>query len=175
LAVIGRGGGGVFRISLELASRAVDDPSPNRPRFTRTGQPVTEETFERPYSGYAELIGYRLRRRAKGEAEVELRLEPKHLNRLLVPHGGVLATLLDTACGFAVAFAQGPEKVLPAVTLSLSMQFLGQAKAGELLVATARHDGGGKTIGFASATVSTETGRAIARGEATFRFLKPRS
>ncbi len=132
---------------------------------------MSDETFERPYSGYAELIGYRLRRRAKGEAEIELRLEPKHLNRLMVPHGGLLATLIDTACGFAVAFAQGPDKVLPAVTLSLSMQFLGQAKAGELLVAMAKHDGGGRTIGFASGTVSTDTGRAIARGEATFRFL----
>ena len=129
------------------------------------------DQFQRPYSGYAELIGYRLRRRGTGEAEIELRVEPKHLNRLMVPHGGVLATLLDTAAGFAIAFARGPDVIQPAVTLSLSLQFLGQAKAGDLLIAAARHEGGGRTIAFASAEVRTEDGQPVARGHATFRFL----
>lgn len=132
---------------------------------------MSSPQFERPYSGYAELIGYRLRRRGQGEAEIELRVEPRHLNRLLVPHGGLIATLIDTAAGFAIAFARGPDTILPAVTLSLSMQFLGQAKEGDLLIANARHEGGGRTIGFASADVATEAGVRIARGQATFRFL----
>src|SRR4030095_3470295 len=107
---------------------------------------MADEDRQRPRSGYSELIGYRVRKRDTGYCELELAVEPKHLNRLNVPHGGVLATLVDTAAGFAVALAQGPDKILPAVTLSLSMQFLGQAKVGEVLIATARRIGGGRTI-----------------------------
>lgn len=128
-----------------------------------------------PQSGYAELIGYKLRNRGTGYAELELLVETKHLNRLEVPHGGVLATLIDTATGIAVALAKGPDQVIPAVTVALSMQFLGQAKLGDVLIATGRHIGGGRTIGYATAEVRTEDGKAVARGDATYRFLSPRS
>lgn len=127
--------------------------------------------IEQYQSGYANLIGYKLRAKATGYVELELAIEPKHLNRLHVPHGGVLATLIDTATGYAVALAQGPERILPAVTISLSMQFLGQAQVGDVLIATGRHVGGGRTIGYATAEIHSADGRAIARGDATFRFL----
>jgi len=130
--------------------------------------------IEQYQSGYAELIGYKLRSKAKGYAELELTVEAKHLNRLEVPHGGVLATLIDTATGYAVALAKGPDQILPAVTISLSMQFLGQAKVGDVLVATGQHIGGGRTVGYATAEIKTADGRAIARGDATFRFLTPK-
>lgn len=128
-----------------------------------------------PHSGYAELIGYKLRSRAVGFAELELTVEAKHLNRLEVPHGGVLATLIDTATGIAVALARGPDQITPAVTISLSMQFLGQAKLGDVLIATGRLIGGGGTIGYATAEVRTEEGKAVARGDATFRYLRQKS
>lgn len=128
-----------------------------------------------PASGYAALIGYKLVSSATGFAELELTVEPKHLNRLEVPHGGVLATLIDTATGIAVALAKGPDQILPAVTVSLSMQFLGQAKLGDVLIATGRHIGGGRTIGYATAEVRTRSGQPVARGDATYRFLTQRS
>lgn len=124
-----------------------------------------------PASGYAQLIGYKLRNRATSYVELELTVEPKHLNRLEVPHGGVLATLIDTATGIAVALAKGPDQIVPAVTISLSMQFLGQAKVGDVLIATGRHIGGGRTIGYATAEIATGDGKPVARGDATFRIL----
>lgn len=136
---------------------------------------LRNEDGQTPPSGYAELIGYTLRSRATGFAELALKVEPKHLNRLEVPHGGVLATLIDTATGIAVALAKGPDQVAPAVTVALSMQFLGQAKLGDVLIATGRHIGGGRTIAYATAEVRTEGGVAVARGDATYRFLRPRS
>ena len=54
-------------------------------------------------SGYSQLIDYRLQRGDKGYAEVTLTIGAQHLNRLGVLHGGVLATLIDTATGYAVA------------------------------------------------------------------------
>jgi uncharacterized protein (TIGR00369 family) len=136
---------------------------------------MTESDWQLPRSGYAELIGYRVTRRDAGYCELELAVEPKHLNRLNVPHGGALATLIDTAAGIAVALAEGPDKVLPAVTLSLAMQFLGQAKVGDVLTVTGRRIGGGRTIAYGTAEIKAQDGRPIARGDGTFRYVTPRA
>lgn len=129
------------------------------------------DPLARPYSAYAEHVGYNLTVREKGHAEVTLVVAPQHLNRANIPHGGVLATLLDAASGFAVAFADGPETVKPAVTLTLNIMYLGQAKLGDTLTAVGRHVGGGRTIAYATAEISTRDGQPIARGEAAFRYL----
>jgi uncharacterized protein (TIGR00369 family) len=129
------------------------------------------DRLQRPYSGYAELIGYELTEHDRDFARVTLLVEPRHLNRLNVPHGGVLATLLDTAAGFAVAFADEPGKLRSAITLSMNVQYLGQAKQGDTLVVEGRRIGGGKTIAFASAEIKTQAGLSVARADAVFRFL----
>jgi uncharacterized protein (TIGR00369 family) len=134
---------------------------------------MNDPDWQLPRSGYAELIGYRVTRRESGYCELELAVERKHLNRLNVPHGGALATLIDTAAGIAVALAEGPDKVLPAVTLSLSMQFLGQAKVGDVLTVTGQRIGGGRTIAYGTAEIKNQEGRAIARGDGTFRYVTP--
>jgi uncharacterized protein (TIGR00369 family) len=138
------------------------------------GKTDDQKSWKHPGSGYSELIGYRVTRWDTDYCEMELTVEAKHLNRLSVPHGGVLATLVDTAAGIAVAFADGTDKVLPAVTLSLSMQFLGQAKSGDVLTATGRRIGGGRTIAYGTTEIRDQDGRMIARGDATFRYLTPR-
>ena len=130
--------------------------------------------MERPYSGYAELIGYELIDKAKDFARLKLLIGPQHLNRMNVPHGGVLATLIDTATGFAVALADGPDRFLRAVTLSMNVQFMGQAQAGETVVVEAERTGGGKTVAFAKAEIRNEAGLVIARGDAVYRFLDKR-
>lgn len=135
---------------------------------------MSDQDWQQPRSGYSELIGYRVTKRAADYCEMELTVEPKHLNRLDVPHGGVLATLIDTTAGIAVAFAQGPDKILPAVTLALSMQFLGQAKVGDVLTTIGRRIGGGRTVAYGTAEITNQDGRAIARGDATFRYVSPR-
>ena len=129
------------------------------------------EQMKRPYSAYAEHVGYDLTVRAKGHAEVTLVVGPQHLNRSNIPHGGVLATLLDAAAGFAIAFAEGPEIVRPAVTLTLNIMYLGQAKLGDTLTASGQHVGGGRTVAYATAEIKTQDGLAVARGEAVFRYL----
>lgn len=127
--------------------------------------------MERPYSGYAELIGYELIEKAHDFAKLRLVLGPQHLNRMQVPHGGVLASILDSATGFAVAFADGPDKVLKAVTITMNVQFVGQAHAGDTIYATGRRIGGGKTIAFANAEVVNQAGALVAKCDATYRFL----
>ncbi|MBL8708633.1 MAG: PaaI family thioesterase [Rhodospirillaceae bacterium] len=127
--------------------------------------------MERPYSGYAELIGYELIEKTRDFARLRLVIGPQHLNRMEVPHGGVLATLLDTATGFAVALADGPDRILRAVTLSMNVQFVGQARAGDTIFAEGQRIGGGRTIAFARGELRDQNGGVIARGDATYRFL----
>ena len=128
--------------------------------------PLENETMR----GFNVLLGYRLAEWRADFARLELALEPKHLNRSGVVHGGVLATMLDVALGYAGVFAEEKGRVRRAVTLSMTTSFLGQAKSG-LLNCVARRRGGGKTIFMASGEVLDASGTLIAMGEGTFRYI----
>jgi uncharacterized protein (TIGR00369 family) len=119
-------------------------------------------------SGYAKLIGYRLTRWEPDYAEIVLELGSEHHNRGHVAHGGVLATLIDTACGFAGCWAPKGES-RAAVTLSMTTQFLAPAKSGRL-IATGRKVGGGRSVFFATAEIRDAQGTLLARGEGVFRY-----
>jgi len=125
----------------------------------------------RAHSGFADLLGYKLTDRGVGFAEVSLKVGPQHLNRLSIPHGGLLATLLDSAAGFAAAFVESAEKPRTVVTLSINTLFIGRARVGDTIVAQGRRIGGGNTIAFATAEALVD-GKAVARAEATFRYLR---
>jgi uncharacterized protein (TIGR00369 family) len=125
----------------------------------------------RAHSGFADLLGYCLTERKVGEAEITLKVGPQHLNRLSIPHGGVLATLLDSAAGFAAAYVDDPEHPRTVVTLSINVMFLGQAHIGDTIIARGRRIGGGKSIAYAEAEVTASDGRSLARAEAVFKYL----
>jgi uncharacterized protein (TIGR00369 family) len=125
----------------------------------------------RAHSGFADLLGYRLSERKIDYAEMTLKIGPQHLNRLSIPHGGVLATLLDGAAGFAAAYVEDPERPRTVVTLSINVMFLGQARLGDTVIARGRRVGGGKSIAYCTAEATTEDGRAVARAEAVFKYL----
>ena len=125
-----------------------------------------------PSAGYGQLIGYRLLTWREDYAEVELELQPRHLNGYGIPHGGLIATLLDTACGFAGVYCTVPGNVRSAVTLSLTTQFVGQVRNLGRLVAIGRKTGGGRSIYFATGEILDTEGKLIAQAIATFRYRK---
>ena len=84
-----------------------------------------------PKLPYHEHLGAEIVRRVAGEVDVALALEPHHLNRRGVVHGGVLTALLDAALGGAVV-SSIPEEWWCATT-SLSTQFLDGTGSGRLL------------------------------------------
>jgi len=122
-----------------------------------------------PPSGFMDLIGYRLVAWRPDEAVIELAIEPKHLNRAGVVHGGVLTTLLDTACGFSATFCPHPDRVRRVVTLSLTTSYVGQASRG-IVRATARKRAGGTRIVFCHGEVTDDQGQLLATAEGTFRY-----
>ena len=87
-------------------------------------------------------------------------------------HGGVLATLLDTACVPAVGSAF--EQAQPYSTINMNVQYLGAAIEDDLVAAgwvTKR----GRSIVFCEAEVETSQGATVAKASLTFKVSQPAS
>ena len=124
--------------------------------------------------GFGDLLGYELTLWQPDRAEVSLALDERHMNRSGVMHGGVLTTLIDTACGYTGTFTPEGEAPRRAFTLSLDSHFVSAAHAGEILTASARLSGGGRSIYFAVCDVLGDDGRLVGRGSAVFKYITPR-
>ena len=74
-----------------------------------------------------------VREQPDGLMVIGLRVAPEHCNRLGIPHGGMLATLADTALGMNLHLARRPRATM--VTINLSLDYLAAAKVGEWLEA----------------------------------------
>ncbi|MGV0758107.1 PaaI family thioesterase [Tistrella mobilis] len=122
-----------------------------------------------PPGAYNGLIGTRLVRWQPDYAEVSIQLGPQHLNRAGVPHGGVIASMLDSACGYAGNYCPDPTRARYCVTLSLTIGFISQTR-GRLLTARGRVMGGGRKIFMVTGEVTDETGALIASAQGTFRY-----
>lgn len=120
--------------------------------------------------GFQKLVGYRLVRWEPGLAEIELEASAIHTNRSGLLHGGVHATLLDSAAGLSGVFCAVPGNVVRATTLSFSVQFIAAARTG-LLRTIGRRRGGGSRIFFAAAEVLDAEGRLVASGEGSYRYI----
>jgi uncharacterized protein (TIGR00369 family) len=123
-----------------------------------------------PEHGFAALVGYRIDAWSWQRAAVALEVAERHLNRSGVLHGGVLSTLIDTACGYAGCYCERPGHARRAMTLQLSTQFLAPVRAGQTLTATAEVTGGGRSVFFAACRVETDDGTLAGRGEGTFKY-----
>lgn len=102
-------------------------------------------------------------------ARVELPMLPHLMNRYGIPHGGVYATLLDTAMGFCGCYTGDPAVKRLAMTLSMNVNYEGRAEGTRLICEGHRTGGGAKTF-FAQALVTDELGNRIASGTGVFRI-----
>ena len=115
-----------------------------------------------------DYLGIRLASVGDGRCTFELDLEPRHLNRQGSVQGGVTATLLDAACGYA-GLPAGPDGALGhAVTVMLTISYLSKASTGRLR-ATAQLTRAGKSLYFASAELTTDAGVLVATAQGTFK------
>lgn len=94
------------------------------------GEPVD---FERELaetqrrSGFRSLIGYKTVEWHEGYGEILLRLEPKHMNIRMMPHGGLYMLVIDSAMGHAATYCPIPGNKRSCVTTSLQTNFLAPA------------------------------------------------
>ncbi len=120
-------------------------------------------------SAFNDLIGFEISEWREDYVVLELKVQQKHLNRSGVVHGGVIATLIDAAAGFAGCYCSVPGNVRRAFTLSTTTNFCGQARSGTVRT-VARRRAGGRKIYFASVEVFNDEGVLIALGDATYRY-----
>jgi len=123
---------------------------------------------EPPYPLQA-LLGMEMTAWRDGFARVEMALAPAVMNRQGLPHGGIHATLLDTAMGYAVCHTGDPARRQMALTLSLTVNYLGQAR-GTRLIAEGTKTGGGARTCFAEGRLRDDRGTLMATASAVFRY-----
>jgi uncharacterized protein (TIGR00369 family) len=117
--------------------------------------------------GFASLLGMTSLTADDGRAEARLEVTERHLNPAGSVHGGVLATLVDTAMGSAVRSRTGDSDV-PA-TSQLTVTYLRPGKVGTLEV-TAEVAQQGENLVVCEAGVAQD-GRTIVHALATFAVL----
>jgi uncharacterized protein (TIGR00369 family) len=114
------------------------------------------------------FVGARLERVDPDEVDVSLLVEPRHLNLSGSLHGGMIATLADTATG--LAYRTGLDEGAEAFTSSLSVTFLRPGGIG-LVTAKGRVVKRGSRFGYAEADVVDPDGTLLARATATLTVL----
>ncbi len=101
-------------------------------------------------------------------ADISIELAAFHLQPFGIVHGGVLATLIDTAT-FWSAFLRLPEDA-GLVNVDLKLNYLQPAVKGKLIAkGTCMRQG--STIGYAEASVFDEAEKLIAHGTSTLMVL----
>ncbi|MFX0543572.1 PaaI family thioesterase [Roseovarius sp. S4756] len=140
-----------------------DMPSDNAP------ETAIDPSFLEAPSGLQVHLGYELTEWARDHAVVEMDFAPHLHNRQGLLHGGVHALMLDTAMGYAGCYTGDPAQQQNALTLSMTVNYIGQLK-GKRIIATGRRTGGGRRTYFAEAVVTDENGEIAASATGVFRY-----
>ena len=119
--------------------------------------------------GFADLLGLTVQDGPEsGTGRVLLEADDQHLNGAGGVHGGVLATLVDSAMGQAVRSVTRDGQGL--ATSQLTVTYLSPGKPGEL-VATAQVRKRGKSLVVCDADIEQD-GEAVVHAVATFALLQ---
>jgi uncharacterized protein (TIGR00369 family) len=155
------------------------DPSIREIRFgTAIGMSDVSDPLERVRRRFersefhTSFLAARLGRVDVGEVEVELDVRPHLLNLFGTLHGGMLATLADTATGLAMLTVLEPGTTH--LTSSLAVTFLAPGREGSVR-AIGRVVKRGRRFGYAEADVVHSGGSLLARATATFMIRPERA
>ncbi|MEW6167691.1 MAG: PaaI family thioesterase [Pseudomonadota bacterium] len=113
-------------------------------------------------------IGFRLAAIGEDSCRVELAIGKPHFQPFGIVHGGVLATLIDTAT-FWAGFARLPEDA-GLVNVDLKLNYL-KAVTGGTLVAEGRCLRAGRQLSYTEAHVYDERRELVAHGTSTLMAL----
>lgn len=120
---------------------------------------------------HTSFLGARLGRIEPGSVDVELDVDRDHLNLFGTLHGGLIATLADTATGLAMLTSL--DDGMTHVTTSLNVTFLAPGRSGTV-TARGRVLKRGRRFGYAEADVIDAEGTLLARAAATFSVMPDR-
>ena len=116
---------------------------------------------------FADLCGIEFLGVEDGVTRWRVVLDEKHGNNSGIPHGGLIATLLDIAMGSAARFAAGS----PVTTLDMHVSFI--APAEDVLTAEGRVVRAGGSIIFTEAEARGAKDEIVAKSSGVFKTRKP--
>jgi uncharacterized protein (TIGR00369 family) len=119
-------------------------------------------------ASYPHLIGMTLAAMDFDSCRIELELGERHMQPFGIVHGGVLATLIDTAT-FWAGFMRLPEDA-GLVNVDLKLNYLKAVTRGRLR-AEGRCLRAGRQISYTEASVFDEAGELVAHGTSTLMAL----
>ncbi|MFJ4445129.1 PaaI family thioesterase [Pseudomonas sp. NPDC089422] len=117
---------------------------------------------------FLESLGVELVSWVDGEAEFRMPIQARHLNRQGMLHGGLVATLLDAACGYAGLHASEHEEEVHGVTVMLNISYLSAAREGTV-IANGTVTRSGYSLYFAQGTLTSSQGELLATAQGTFK------
>ena len=103
-----------------------------------------------------------------GRARLYLDVGEQHTNRHGVMHGGIIAMMLDSACGYTGSMHVDPETLPQMLSVSFTTQFLAPAEKGKV-TASAQVTGGGKRTLFIAGELHDAGGRLIATSTGVYK------
>ncbi|MGD2271420.1 MAG: PaaI family thioesterase [Desulfobacterales bacterium] len=120
-------------------------------------------------SPYFKLISMRACEIGVGFSRFEIDLGKKHLQPFGLVHGGVFASIIDTAASWALFY--GIEDHDAGMTsVDLKLNYLSPAVTGKL-IAKGRQIKLGHTLGYAESDVIDKNGKILAHGTSTIMIL----
>lgn len=136
-------------------------------------QPLTGQAPAYPLDerrgGFMTQLDVHIAEADNGRSRVEMVVAEKHLNVMEMMHGGMTATLLDTALGLA-AYSLCPTDHY-SLTIQLDVKYTRPALPGQKLAATGHVQHAGRRTAVASGEIRADDGTLIATGSATLMYL----
>ena len=136
-------------------------------RRAAVGKPLTLVALGRRFhfSNTARQFGFRLENAEAGRAKLRMKVQPRHMQIHGVVHGGVLASLADTAGGLALylALPRGSR----AATVEMKMNFLEPVQSGTVF-AEARILRQGKYLAVVECDLTDDRARMVGKAMMTF-------
>jgi len=137
---------------------------------------MDERSEKKPkLSGLAKLMGIELTDFGNGTCKVSAKVLDSHLNAGGVAHGGLHATMLDTALGGALVSMIMKEEWC--ATAQLDISYINPAYAGANLLANGKVIRRGKNMAHCEGILTDSEGKTIASGKGTWVIWnkKPKS
>jgi uncharacterized protein (TIGR00369 family) len=126
---------------------------------------------EIPQSGMGELLGFRLAEVSEGRAVVVITPGAQHYNGLGIVHGGLAATLLDSALGVAINTVVPTGQAFATLEMKINYVRPIRGDAGELrCIGNVIHVGG--RVATADGRVEDLKGKLYAHGTATCMLFR---
>lgn len=120
-------------------------------------------------NAFLERLGVTLTEWRDDFVKMELLLSNEHSNRTGIAQGGVIATLLDAACGYAGLFSLDKNRPEHSTTITLSINFVAPAEILSTITAVGEVTGKGKNIYYSTGRIYSSTGIVIATAQGAFK------